>query len=549
MWYGFFIRLFLLIICIVGINFFFWSWIYFMLDSIFYPMDSLSLSFDTTIYWFIYSLLQYILPYQLFGKLFLVFVFVLAWCLGYLIADYVLSKLSISQLKGSIFKRFPVLFILLNPFMYERVITQTWIFLAIVLLWYGLYFILTASTNYYRNYLCSWLFFGLALAISPHVSFMIALIYGLALLIFSDKFKLFKSILLGSALVTALNINWLTAALFLDSWSVANSLKTFNDTNIQVFETNSLDSLPPELTTLLLYGFWGERYMQFALPQLQSPFRYVFGAIFVLLAGLWLGLLYKDPLSRRCAIFLITLGLLSWILGTWTASGIWWSLLQYVYDYLPWYNGLREPQKWIGVLMLVYAVWIAYACCWTFLKLSDIIVRKKLLVLDFARASWFWFILMIVFLYGWSPHVLFGFNGQLFLSDYPTSYFEAKGVYQFQKDWQKILILPWHSYMACNWTKWRIIPNVMWKIVDEQNSIVSDNIEISYLYSNSTSQRSRDIEEFLHTHDLNLLKIYWIGYIYLLNTCADFSTYIYLQSLEWITNIYESQEVSLFKLQ
>ena len=70
--------------------------------------------------------------------------------------------------------------------------------------------------------------------------------------------------------------------------------------------------------------------------------------------------------------------------------------------------------------------------------------------------------------------------------------------------------LPWHSYQQCAWTN-KVIANSLRRYFFPTEVIVSDNIEIGDLYTNSTSLRSADIEKFLRTHDLSLLEKHGIG--------------------------------------
>jgi hypothetical protein len=58
---------------------------------------------------------------------------------------------------------------------------------------------------------------------------------------------------------------------------------------------------------------------------------------------------------------------------------------------------------------------------------------------------------VFLFLNAWSPNVILGFNGQLFMTDYPQEFFQFKKENLLKKE--NYLILPWHSYIACDWTR------------------------------------------------------------------------------------------------
>jgi len=58
--------------------------------------------------------------------------------------------------------------------------------------------------------------------------------------------------------------------------------------------------------------------------------------------------------------------------------------------------------------------------------------------------------------------------------------------------------------------------------------VSSDNIELTNLYTNSTSSESRDIENFLVKKDLALLSGF--STIIMMENCADYQNYDFLKS-------------------
>ena len=58
--------------------------------------------------------------------------------------------------------------------------------------------------------------------------------------------------------------------------------------------------------------------------------------------------------------------------------------------------------------------------------------------------------------------------------------------------------------------------------------VSSDNIELTNLYTNSTSSESRDIENFLAKKDLSLLSGF--STVIMMENCADYQNYDFLKS-------------------
>lgn len=83
---------------------------------------------------------------------------------------------------------------------------------------------------------------------------------------------------------------------------------------------------------------------------------------------------------------------------------------------------------------------------------------------------------------------------------------------------------------------------------NSKNLITSDNIEVGTLYSNSTSEESQDIETFLETRDLALLKKWGIEKILFMEKCADFKKYEYLEDLTGLQTIRKSDNLTEFSL-
>ena len=206
---------------------------------------------------------------------------------------------------------------------------------------------------------------------------------------------------------------------------------------------------------------------------------------------------------------------------------------------------MREPQKLTGLVMIVYAI---FFLVWVYSILENNINFKrkeyiKKILLNHYSIITYIFILIII----WSPNVLFWFNGQLKISDYPNEIFQSRdNLIEFNDT--NVLVLPWHSYMACEWSNGKVFSNPIWHILKPVTTIMADNIEVANLYTNSNNERSKEIDKFIKTKDFKILKKLEIDTIYFMDRCADFPKYKYLENSEELKKVFESVYVKIYKV-
>lgn len=435
---------------------------------------------------------------------------------------------------------FPISFIVVNPFFYERFLTQPGILMWVLFLWYWIIFlieqILSKQENSFKKNIYIWLFFWLAFSLMPHSIFMIWIILlTYSLVNYKNILQVWKKIWIILWIVILFNLNWLVWTFFLWSNNTVSEIWNFNKENIEVFQSTDIVLHSPELTTLQLWWFWWERYRHIFLPYEVNKQFYIAWFFVLLLILYWFYVVFKR--NRKLFYFLVFISLISWILWTWVSSKIWWNLVWYLYDYVPFYKWLREPGKWIGLLMIVYMIAVIFA--------SNNILQK----IKKNKKEKVFFVFYFLILLAWVPTVMFWFKWQLFLTDYPKEYKELKNNIPKKYKNLKYVIFPWHSYMACDWTKWKIIANVFDKVFYPIKTLKSSNIEMrtqkTYLYSNYKN-KDKFVEEFLRIKDLNLLEknnIWWIIY---LKTCADFWNYKWLDNFSWLEKKYSWDKLNIY---
>ena len=528
---------------IMGVEWIYTGGEFFLLDYISYPVTSWNLDFwRVNLITLLAEGGMRLLGYQLFSKLFFFVTIFLSGWLGFVLAIQIANLFKVGSQHHAPLAIAGVFLLMLNPVLYERMITQPGVYLAFVVMGFGLVQLLKTISDWrIKYYLFAGLLFGGAIGLSSHTVFM----SGVFCLIYALLYLRIKKVLLGLVLLIVMtllpNLNWLIGG-FWGNWSVVtDTLATFNQANIEGFLSHALAPFNLELTSLMLYGFWGERAGHLVFPEDVNPLWWVFSVIlFVVSIG---GYRFSYKNNKKLVWFFILVWLLSWIFATGISSSRFWALNQWMFDNIPYYIGLREPQKWVGLLFFVRVTGILLAfskllCLLDELRWSRREMQKQIVPLG----------VLVLILIANTPALIWGFYGQLVLSDYPTDYQTYK---QTTLSWDlkkgKILILPRHSYLACPRTQRKIISNPLKAYLGNHPQIVSsDNIELTNLYTNSTSSESRDIENFLVKKDLALLSGF--STIIMMENCADYQNYDFLKSHWGLQMGFSSPSLSVYYL-
>ena len=427
--------------------------------------------------------------------LFFASILLLAGYMGYSIASTV--SVTMSGKRNPMLEWLSIAFFMTNPFLYERLITQPTVALGIILLGWWIYSLLRpfiwwehAWESRFSHIIIACIFFGAAWNFFAHASYMIVML----LLVYGSLFirtrKEMFSLMLWVMSILVLNGNWLFVTFFSSTGTMLENIQAFSPENYTVFMTRWIEPLSVTLTNILLYGFWGEGH-HFYRPWVMSPYWYIWWGVLMGLTGIGLLLHKKHTLTfshrSRILIFLCIVGFAALVFGLGIATQWTKDINLFLYEYLPLFRGYREPQKWIWLLMIaewwIFVLWMSYLI---------LMVRAY-----FWRWILFWLTLLALFL--WSPGMIFGFRGQLTTMAYPESFYALKRTLLWDMTVKKILILPWHSYIGCDWTEGRVIANPLPQFFLPLKTVSADNIEMRGLYTNSVNPESRVIEQFLRS--------------------------------------------------
>lgn len=530
--YIFFIFLFLILFWIP----FFSHGSLFVLDFVIPPFTQFQPWYSQSIIWHFVDILNFLFWTETASKTFFLWTFILWTIASLIIAKSVIKLLSPKKKLENIIFLTSLFFIILNPFTYERMITQPWI-IGWVFCFASWVACLVYFTLWLKNkwLLYASLWFWITLSFFPHSILFIPFISIIFILFFFKKIPK-KYFFIWPLIVLFINANWILWDVFYNNaHAPTKAIEVFDRSNIEWFLWNSLSGLWTELTHLMLYGFWAERF-HILTPDKLNRYWYLFWAIVLLIILCGAKMTYKK--ERKLFFFLSIIWWVGYILALGISSCIFWPVSEFLYLHMPWYIGMREPQKWLWISMIVYSF---YFLIWVYA------ISEKYL-LKYTNTT---VILLIVFtiINAWNPLNLWSYQGQLYGITYPQEYFTSK-------DWMiknigtetKVLLLPWHSYMACKRTRGKVIGSMGDRLFYPLHMIVSDNLEIDTKYTNSSAPISKDIDEYLKTKDKTLLIKNDIKYIINLSECADYKGYIFLEKEPYLKKIRTDKNIDIYQV-
>lgn len=224
-----------------------------------------------------------------------------------------------------------------------------------------------------------------------------------------------------------------------------------------------------------LYGFW--RVGEIRLPKQDVagwPF-FLLAILLVVLVGVrsaWktphAGYLVRSATFAGVAGFLLALG----------DQGPTGGLYRLAFDHVPAFSVMREPQKFIALVALAYAVGFGHGAE----RLVQAVSSARVGRLAVAGVA------ALPLLY--SPTLAGGLAGRVAPAHYPPTWLEADRLMGAGEG--RVLSLPWHQYLRPTFSD-RVIGNPAANVF-RRDVIVPDNVELPRLRSSSTDPRSPYLE-------------------------------------------------------
>jgi hypothetical protein len=338
------------------------------------------------------------------------------------------------------------LFTLFNPFVYDRLgYGQIYILAALAFFCMGTAELLAHHLKdpSWKRIAFSGIFFGLAVQFSPHFLFFSVVIGAVWLIVVltdsarKDILRFAASLVVAAALAGLVNANWIIATTSGDGvtrWASAISID-----HLEAFRTSGETGADALMNVIMMSGFWGKDQHRYADL---SAFPENWGRSFLVLLPIMAWGVVSALNDRRRPL---AVGLLSaWVVGVVLAVGVRLlfahGITVWLFERVPFYAGLRETQKWVAVIVVCYAVFLAWGLVRVF-RTRYVMQHARLCTALLAGV-----IVMQASLMVW------GMNGNVRPADYPSDWYEADALMATDGICRgRAVVLPWHLYMSFGW--------------------------------------------------------------------------------------------------
>ena len=434
-----------------------------------------------------------------------------------------------------------------NPFFYSRFVAGQWL----VLLGYALLpWAVRSIYLFVQNprWKTAWPVAAWTAAIgltSIHTIGIVAVV-AVALLIYSGKVNWkpkLKYVGVIAGMWIAINAVWLVPFVTGQS-SVSRNISSFSQSEMQAFATKPtvVDSVP--ISAALLTGFWADDQNRYILPS-SLPIWYVGAAIVMALVIIGIVLVFRR--KDRLGITFFVLAIIAWLLGmgiAWTPSAV---LTQAITAVFPYFNGYREPQKWLMLLALCYVYFAAIAADRIYQYITE--TRQK----DWVKYSFLSLLVLTPFLF--APTLAWGALGQLKSVDYPQGWYQTKSYLNSKADVSdrtNVLVFPWHIYLPVEFTG-RVVANPSGYFFD-QTMITSDNFELKGVPAQNPTPATSYISNQVLPNTPTITAVgqklkaeYGIEYIMLLKE-ADWRNYAWLDRQTDLKKVVDNDSIVLYEI-
>jgi hypothetical protein len=213
----------------------------------------------------------------------------------------------------------------------------------------------------------------------------------------------------------------------------------------------------------------------------------------------------------------------------------------FLYDHLPLYKGLREPQKWVAAIIPIYLF---------FLTLGAARLAKVKVVVNNRIVGGLLLAAVIVMQ---APSLLWGFNRQVWPTPYPDDWYQVNKLLLSRSAAShecsdQILFLPWHLYMSFNWIG-KIVANPA-PAFFACPVLSGTDMEWGGIYDNSTDPNSAAVAAFLAARGKGgapKLTGSPVRYIVLAKE-LDYASYLWLKDLPYVKPLLETRTLLVYEV-
>ena len=353
---------------------------------------------------------------------------------------------------------------------------------------------------------------------------------------------------ISAAIFLALNLYWLVP--IFTGGGVA--IEQIGRQDLLFFSPKPTSGLGIMFDIASMYGFWrgGYIYAQDLMPLWWLPFIFI---LFLAVYGFvcrFRGQTWPHPNHLHSGLGWVVVsfgvvGVVSFLLAVGAASEFTSPPFEWLWEHLLFFRGLRDSQKFVALLCLVYAYLGG-------LGVDELVKgwreRRKMLT-KVAMTALIALALLTPATYSFT---MFGLHGQLGVTDYPREWYEVNDYLNQDEEDFNVLFLPWHQYMDYSW-----LPNRDKRLAEpapqffDKPIIAGDNIEVPGIYSQSANPVSKYVEFLLaNASNVNnlgeLLAPLNVKYVILVHE-VDYKLYDFLYQQEDLVVELEKPGITLFR--
>lgn len=495
-----------------------------------------------------HSILQMILieigahmPYEIFQKILLSGMIFFLGIGGYIFArQAVLSDET--EVVRDVVSYIGGVFMIFNPFVYARLIDGQWyVVLGMICILYMIIFLMCFRyAQNKKDMIYAILWATSAVMFLQHAIFFVLAICGI-FFTFLWKENNTKNILLWVSILCSV-LFFANANIFVGYVMSLSEEKVdvaqFNSEHRQVFHTIDNGYASLYTNVLSLHGYWGEREDHFFSTQAHVYlWKPIFAALCIfIMIGMWHK---RNDWSMR---FFLSIGFVAYILSM-GDEGIFAPVSDIFYTYVPFYEGMREPHKWVLVLVI----------CFDYTMLCGIAYVMQKSIKNIYAYIYGFFLIVIIILY--TPTMTWGFLGQVVPQNFPEEWLAVRAHFGCGSIMGKILFLPWHQYMEMDFLHDKKIANPARNFFGE--CVMSgDNIEAKHIYTQRSNDRSACIEKYAEmeifdahvckefVHDMQGLSVNRI----IMSKSEDFEKYAWITSCDHVVMVHEGHFLIVYDI-
>lgn len=508
------------------------------LDMVFTPHFRMpALSSNDYLFRVLLHVLNFVLPGDVIEKILLFVILLLSGVGMHRLVQYLSAKPDRYRQAGAYFAG---IFYALNPFTYDRFMAgQYEVLLGYALLpWFTRALLVFLEKPSVRSavVLAAWAVVASIVSIHAVGLLVILAAIGFSVAAWRERRserlkKILRYGLLGLTIFCIASSYWLVPLAF-GKGNTASTISSFSTADQSAFETTGGNWLGKVGNVLRLQGFWAEARGMYQLPQARVP---VWGLLALMIWALVITGAISWWRKRRRDLVLLFGG--SMIVAIVLAIGV---LERPLAAHVPLFAGYREPEKFVALVALAFAVFAARGAE---LMLKYCHEQSSQFFLVFAA------VLLLLLPIVWTPTMLWGFSGQLRPAQYPSSWFTVNQRLDADHTNFQTLFLPWHLYMYFGFAG-RIIANPAAQFFDKP-VIVSDNPEFKGAALNNSTPAKRQLDQLLPQAskdsklDAQLAQLN-IKYILLVKD-NDYRAYAYLDRQSGLKLVAESATLKLYR--